>query len=85
MDSADANEPLGVPPAMELVISKSPLPFTSASHGSSLTQPQDPFVADESTLRSRGGRPLKPSQRLKEMEWFTIAGKGNIGPGRTHR
>ncbi|KAG2245079.1 hypothetical protein Bca52824_093063 [Brassica carinata] len=33
------------------------------------------------TILSFCGRPLKPSQRLKEMEWFT-AGKGKRGRGR---
>ncbi|WZZ85063.1 hypothetical protein YC2023_113642 [Brassica napus] len=82
LDSADASEPSSVPPAKELVFSNSPLPFTFASHDTSPTHPRDPFVDDESTLRSRGGRPLKPSQRLKEMEWFTVTGKGKRGRGR---
>uniref|UniRef100_M4D3F0 Uncharacterized protein n=1 Tax=Brassica campestris TaxID=3711 RepID=M4D3F0_BRACM len=82
LDSADASEPSSVPPAKELVFSNSPLPFTFASHDTSPIHPRDPFVDDESTLRSRGGRPLKPSQRLKEMEWFTVTGKGKRGRGR---
>ncbi|KAG2326477.1 hypothetical protein Bca52824_009205 [Brassica carinata] len=60
LDSADANDPSSVPPAMELVISNSPIPFTFASHDTS-PAPQDP--------------PLNPSQRFKEMEWFTVTGK----------
>ncbi|CAN8324168.1 unnamed protein product [Cochlearia groenlandica] len=32
-------------------------------------------------LRSRGGRSLKPSQKLKEMEWTTVTGKGRRGRG----
>ncbi|KAF8065680.1 hypothetical protein N665_1165s0009 [Sinapis alba] len=80
-----ANEPSSVPPAMELAISNSPLPFTFASHDSSPIHPRDPFVDDESTLKSRGGRPLKPSQRLKEMEWFTVTGKEKRGRGRGPR
>ncbi|KAL0720830.1 hypothetical protein Bca4012_035429 [Brassica carinata] len=48
LDSADANDPSSVPPAIELVISNSPIPFTFASHDTS-PAPQDPFVDDEST------------------------------------
>ncbi|KAF8096243.1 hypothetical protein N665_0313s0015 [Sinapis alba] len=33
--------------------------------------------------RSRGGRCLKPSQKLKDMEWCTISGKGRRGRGTT--
>ncbi|CAF1987367.1 hypothetical protein YC2023_084364 [Brassica napus] len=82
LDSADDSEPSSVPLAKELVFSNSPLPFTFASNDTSPTHLRDPFVDDESTLRSRGGRPLKPSQRLKEMEWFTVTRKGKRGRGR---
>ncbi|WZZ45603.1 hypothetical protein YC2023_041862 [Brassica napus] len=43
-------------------------------------QSRDLFV-EESTQRSRGGRPLKPSQRLKDMEWFTVPVKGRRSRG----
>ncbi|KAF3569746.1 hypothetical protein Bca52824_078956 [Brassica carinata] len=33
--------------------------------------------------RSRGGRCLKPSQKLKDMEWFTFGKKGRRGRGGT--
>ncbi|KAF3526648.1 hypothetical protein F2Q69_00049459 [Brassica cretica] len=77
LDNAEASEPPAVSPAMELVFTNSPLPSSASAPG----QSRDFFV-EESTQRSRGGRPLKPSQRLKDMEWFTVPVKGRRGRGK---
>ncbi|KAL0730038.1 hypothetical protein Bca4012_026131 [Brassica carinata] len=68
LDNAEASEPPTVLPAMELVFTNSPLPSSaSAPHDTVPGQSRDLFV-EESTQRSHGGRPLKPSQRLKDIE-----------------
>ncbi|KAF3534798.1 hypothetical protein DY000_02039182 [Brassica cretica] len=82
LDNAEASEPPAVSPAMELVFTNSPLPSSaSAPHDTAPGQSRDFFV-EELTQRSRGGRPLKPSQRLKDMEWFTVPVKGRRGRGK---
>lgn len=78
LDSAEATEP-------ELSFMNSLIPSTiSAPHDIVLSQARDPFVEayDDSIQRLRGGRPLKPTQRLKEMEWFIITGKGRRSRGK---
>ncbi|KAL0700572.1 hypothetical protein Bca4012_056694 [Brassica carinata] len=82
LDNAEASEPLAVSPAKELVFMNSPLPSSaSAPHDTAPGQARD-LLIEESTQRSRGGRPLKPSQRLKDMEWFTVPVKGRRGRGK---
>ncbi|XP_056859120.1 uncharacterized protein LOC130508033 [Raphanus sativus] len=63
----------------------SSLPSTPPSFSDSFV---DNVVASSSdsfdmVQRSRGGRCLKPSQKLKDMEWCTISGKGRRGRGTT--
>ncbi|KAF2580071.1 hypothetical protein F2Q70_00007536 [Brassica cretica] len=61
LDYAEASEPPAVSQAKELVFINSPLPSSaSAPHNTAPGQSRD---LEESTQRSRGGRPLKPSQR----------------------
>lgn len=67
LDNDEASEPQAVSPAMELVFMNSPLPSSaSAPHDTAPGLSRD--LVEDSTQRSRGGRPLKPSQRLKDME-----------------
>lgn len=79
LDNAEASEPPAPSPAMELVFTNSPLPSSvSAPHDTAPGKSRDLFV-EESTQRSHGSRSLKPSQRLKDIEWFTVPVKGRRG------
>lgn len=40
-----------------------------------------PKAYNETAQRSRSGRNLKPTQKLKEKEWITVTGKGKRGRG----
>ncbi|KAF3510064.1 hypothetical protein F2Q69_00004383 [Brassica cretica] len=66
--------------------------FFNSSLPSTPSSFSDPFVDNvvatssdsfDMAQRSRGGRCLKPSQKLKVMEWCTISGKGRRGRGTT--
>ncbi|KAF2546589.1 hypothetical protein F2Q70_00020846 [Brassica cretica] len=39
-------------------------------------------IGDSSTSfgLTRGGRPIKPTQKFKDMEWHTVGGRGKRGP-----
>ncbi|KAG2239476.1 hypothetical protein Bca52824_091722 [Brassica carinata] len=74
-------------PASQVMISEFGDPLAISSQGPTAATDTNIEGATSSynsdmAQRSRGGRCLKPSQKLKDMEWFTITKKARRGRGR---
>ncbi|KAJ4910149.1 Uncharacterized protein Rs2_04770 [Raphanus sativus] len=74
-------------PASQVMISDFGYPLAISSQGPTAATDINSEGATSSynsdmAQRSRGGRCLKPSNKLKDMEWFTIAKKTRCGRGR---